>query len=184
MLDSTLISKTSDAYEKTTYEYIQMHQPKSAFMEPNPALAAGPIDIDSDEDVFHGSVSNLAASPPPFTQTQESDAESEIDVGEKMKVVVRSSVTNDITLVVRPTTKCGAILKAFLKKAGMEEGYPELFENDGAASGKSKGRKGRKSGPASGKDPRLSLDGDRLKNDISIGETDFEDGDMVEVVGL
>lgn len=101
-----------------------------------------------------------------------------------MKVIVRSSVTNDITLVVRPTTKCGAILKAFLKKAGMEEGYPELFENDGAVSGKSKGKRGRKSGPGSGKDPRLSIDGDRLNNDMSIGETDLEDGEMVEVVGL
>lgn len=33
-------------------------------------------------------------------------------------------------------------------------------------------------------DPRISVDGDRMENNVEIGTADLEDGDMVEVVGL
>jgi hypothetical protein len=72
---------------------------------------------------------------------------------------------------VRPTTKCGAIVKAFLKKAGVADNYPAVF---GAAGAKKKG----------GKDPRLCVDGDKMANEVEISEADLEDGDQVEIVGL
>ena len=70
----------------------------------------------------------------------------------------------------RPTTKCGAIVRAFLKKAGLDAEYP-------AAGAPAKGR-GRSKVPA------LSVDGDRMDPETEIGEADLEDGDQVEVVGL
>ncbi|KAH9889910.1 hypothetical protein C8Q73DRAFT_793280 [Cubamyces lactineus] len=92
------------------------------------------------------------------------------------QLVVRSERTKgkDITLRVRPTTKCGAIVRAFLKKAGLESEYPE---NAPAAKGR-----GRKAVPA--KVPALSVDGDRMAPEDEIGVADLEDGDQVEVVGL
>ena len=92
------------------------------------------------------------------------------------QLVVRSERTKgkDITLRVRPTTKCGAIVRAFLKKAGLEGEYPE---NAPAVKGR-----GRKAVPV--KVPALSVDGDRMAPDDEIGVADLEDGDQVEVVGL
>ncbi len=198
-----MISVFSDAYEKTAYEYIQKHHMKPSFsqehVDPVPLGGISPetIGIDSDDDNVVGS-SNLNLGNSSYqtnsqTQTQESDADSEVELGEKFKVVLRSAVTgaNTINLVVRRTTKCGAIVKAFLKKAGLEEVYPELFENSGSNTGNS--RKGRKSsgrtqagtsGRASGKNPQLCIDGEKQDNNAVIGDADLEDGDMVEVVGL
>ncbi|KAG6878517.1 hypothetical protein C0993_005448 [Termitomyces sp. T159_Od127] len=88
--------------------------------------------------------------PPSHDDDEESDAD-----GETFKLVLRSSLTNDITLTVRPTTKCGAIVKAYLKKAGL-----------------------------AGTDARLCVDGDKMGHDAEIGDADLDDGDMVEVVGL
>ncbi|KAI0330495.1 hypothetical protein GY45DRAFT_1302853 [Cubamyces sp. BRFM 1775] len=92
------------------------------------------------------------------------------------QLVIRSERTKgkDITLRVRPTTKCGAIVRAFLKKAGLDSEYPE---NVPAAKGR-----GRKAVPA--KVPALSVDGDRMAPEDEIGVADLEDGDQVEVVGL
>ena len=102
-------------------------------------------------------------------KTQDSDTE-----GETFKLILRSSLSNkDIALTVRPTTKCGAIVKAYLRKAGLADQYPGLFDEGG------KGKKGRAE-----KDPRLCVDGDKMGNDVEIGDADLEDGDMVEVVGL
>ena len=91
-------------------------------------------------------------------------------------LTIRSERTKDkdITLLVRPTTKCGAIVRAFLKKAGLDAEYP-------AAGAPPKGR-GR--GKAATKNPALSVDGDRMDPETEIGEADLEDGDQVEVVGL
>ncbi|KAF8887183.1 hypothetical protein BD779DRAFT_1662606 [Infundibulicybe gibba] len=111
-------------------------------------------------------------------QSQESDAESEAD-GDKLKLILRSALTEkDITLTVRPTTKCGAIVKAFLKKAGLAANYPNLFEPDSPSAAK-KQKNGK-----SGKEPKISVDGDSMDNNVEIGEADLEDGDLVEVVGL
>jgi Ubiquitin-2 like Rad60 SUMO-like len=107
-------------------------------------------------------------SPPQGTQA--SDAESDSD-DDTFKLVVQSAIAKAITLTVRPTTKCGAIVKAFLKKAGVADKYPAVF---GIGGGKKKG----------GKDPRLCVDGDKMENDVQISEADLEDGDQVEIVGL
>lgn len=185
------------AYEKTAYEYIQANQ-KSVFSQqlssPEPKARSGgtlnePIDIDSDSD-SDSDVVNIpsgpfrASTPPrsqPQTQTQDSDSDSSTkNLGKTLKLVLRSALTasKEITLTVRTTTRCDAVVKAFIKKAGLREAdYPELFAGGNGRNPK----KGRKS---SGKDPRLSVDGDRFANDMQIGQTDLEDGDMVEVVGL
>ncbi|KXN82859.1 hypothetical protein AN958_02133 [Leucoagaricus sp. SymC.cos] len=131
------------------------------------------------------------SSPP--KASQESDAGSESDVA-KFKLVLRSNKTaKDITLIVRPTTKCGAIVKAYIKKAGLAEQYSHLFNEGGAIEapvlptrgrGRSRGKgRGRGRDPSL-PDPRISVDGDKMENDTEIGDADLDDGDMVEVVGL
>lgn len=65
----------------------------------------------------------------------------------------------NITLVVRPTTTCGAIVKAFLKKAGLKS----RKKGDGVS---------------------LMVDGDKMAAESEIAEADLDDGDMIEVVGL
>lgn len=97
----------------------------------------------------------------------ESDAQSIADDdGDVFMLVVRSGVTKDVTLKVRPTTSCGAIVKAFLKRAGIADKYPE---------GKSfRGKRG----------PQLVVDGEHMDPETPISEADLEDGDQVEVDGL
>jgi hypothetical protein len=98
----------------------------------------------------------------------ESDSAAESDTGaggsggEKFKLIFRSAVTKDITLTVRPTATCGAIVKAFIKHA-------KLNVN---TKGKNAG------GPA------LVVDGDKLGSGDKIGDAGLDDGDMVEVVGI
>jgi Ubiquitin-2 like Rad60 SUMO-like len=154
------------ACTKETYDYIRAHP--NSVQNTSGNSNAGPIDIDSNDG-------------PGGAESQQSDAESESDE-DKFKLILRSALTanKEINLVVRPTTKCGAIVKAFLKKAGLSGQYPEVFAG---VSGAKKG--GRKSNvAAAGKDPRLCLDGDKLDNASEIGDADLEDGDMIEVVGL
>jgi hypothetical protein len=84
--------------------------------------------------------------------------------------VLRSAATeNNVNLTVRPTTTCGAIVKAFLKAAGLSDRYP-----DSPSTGK-------RTAQAM---PQLMVDGDKMADDIEIGEADLDDGDLVEVVGL
>ena len=94
------------------------------------------------------------------------------------RLTLRSTKTpKGIVLTVRPQTKCGAILKAYLRKAGLANEY---LEYDSGARGRNRGR------PsiiiASGL--RLVVDGDKLDNEIEIREADVEDGDIIEVTGL
>ncbi|KAG6902529.1 hypothetical protein C0995_015347 [Termitomyces sp. Mi166 len=143
--------------DKVTYEYLRTHStnPVPATME----------EIPSDTD---------APSPSQARDDDDKAQESEIEGG-TFKLILRSSLsTKDITLTVRPTTKCGAIVKAYLKKAGVADQYPGLFAEEGKKGGKGKVEK----------DPRLCIDGDKMGNDVEIGDADLEDGDMVEVVGL
>lgn len=97
---------------------------------------------------------------------------------DSFRLVVRSERTagKNITLLVRPTTKCGAIVRGFLKKAGLEAEYPA---NPPAAKGRGRGK-----AAAPAKVPALSVDGDKMDPDTEIGEADLEDGDQVDVVGL
>ncbi|KAG1745872.1 uncharacterized protein EDB91DRAFT_1119188 [Suillus paluster] len=97
---------------------------------------------------------------------RETDAESEAEStgGDKIKLVFRSAVTEDnINLTVRPTTTCGAIVKAFLKAAGL---------SDRSSKGTAQAM------------PQLMVDGDKMADNMEIGEADLDDGDLVEVVGL
>jgi hypothetical protein len=171
------------AYDKLTYAYMQAsnyarhstdHHPQ------NPIGGTNAVEIISD-----GGDSPSESHDQPLTETrkqlQESDAESEAD--DKFKIVLQSSVTQGqhITLTVRPRTKCGAIVKAFLRKAGLAEQYPQVFQDTTTKGASTK--RGRKSGDQQ-KDPRICIDGEKMSNDIEIGDADLEDGDMVEVVGL
>jgi len=110
--------------------------------------------------------------------SQATEATSDGD-GDAFKLILRTAITKDITLTVRPTTKCGAIVKAFLKKAGVQDQYPGVFKEGAAAIKKTTQR-----GKVEDKDPRLCVDGDKMSNDVEIGEADLEDGDLIEVVGL
>jgi Ubiquitin-2 like Rad60 SUMO-like len=140
-----------DAYNFATYEYLREHRQE----RPPPtsgALAPG-------------------SSPPPGSAEDgdsESDSQSMADDGDGdiFKLVVRSGVTKDVTLKVRPTTTCGAIVKAFLKRAEIADQYLE-------------GRSIRGGGG-----PQLMIDGERMDPEAPISEADLEDGDQVEVDGL
>ncbi|KAF8073910.1 hypothetical protein FPV67DRAFT_1621405 [Lyophyllum atratum] len=159
------------ACDKITYEYIRAN-PVAASHTLSTFDAATPApDASSDTD---------AASPSQEQQDAESDAE-----GETFKLILRSTISaKDITLTVRPTTKCGAIVKAFLKKAGVAEQYPNVFVADGGRAAPKKAAKRGKKAVVAEKDPRLCVDGDKMGNDVEISEADLEDGDLVEVVGL
>lgn len=108
-----------------------------------------------------------------------SDTDSLGDAAEDtFKLTLRSVKTpKGIVLTVRPQTKCGAILKAYLRKAGLSNEY---LEYDTAAKGRKRGR--RSIMVASG--PQLVVDGDKLNNEVEIREADVEDGDIIEVAGL
>ncbi|OAX42140.1 hypothetical protein K503DRAFT_683951, partial [Rhizopogon vinicolor AM-OR11-026] len=103
-----------------------------------------------------------------------SDAESEAEStgGDTLKLVLRSAATEDknINLTVRPTTTCGAIVKAFLKTAGLSDRYHSSSNGKPAEQGQTV--------------PQLMIDGDKMADDMEIREADLEDGDLVEVVGL
>ena len=143
-----------EGYEKTTYDYILAH--RHATPEPSgisPSRAATP------------SVDSAAASEAGSEDDEDDDT---------MKLTFRSAVSKDITLTVRPTTKCSVILKAFLKRAGLSDKYP---------SSPVKGKKGKSKGSML-LGPALMVDGERLDPDAEISSADLEDGDLVEVTGL
>ena len=162
------------ACTKSTYDYIRAnpHSIQNASFGSSDA-GKGSADTSNDEP-------GPSSGALPESQQSEAEAESESDE-DKFKLILRSALTanKEISLVVRPTTKCGAIVKAFLKKAGLAEQYPQVFADAPVKKG---GRKSK--GGEAGKDPRLCLDGDKLDNASEIGDADLEDGDMIEVVGL
>ncbi|KDQ62609.1 hypothetical protein JAAARDRAFT_30522 [Jaapia argillacea MUCL 33604] len=141
-----------EACEKTTYEYLRTHN-----FQTTPSL---------------GDDAHL---PPSRTRSPslgaESEAESESGDAGKFKLIVRGRGTKEVSLTVKPTATCGAIVRAFLKSAGLSDKFPE-------SKTPKKGKKG-----AAGM-PRLVVDGERMSPDSQIGEADLEDGDMVEVDGL
>jgi hypothetical protein len=107
------------------------------------------------------------------SDTQANESETESAGGDTFKLILRSAVTTkDITLTVRPTTTCGAIVKAFLRTANLIDKYPD----GGTPSGK-KAKKGIAR-------PILAVDGENMSPTAPIGDADLEDGDMIEVVGL
>jgi len=152
-----------EACEKTTHEYIRTHRHQRSLSPPHDN---------------HGSSAN-GVDGPSRSGTQDlsdaSDAEPlDSQDSQKFKLTFRSAGTSkDITLTVKPTTTCKAIVKAFLKSAGLSDQYPAV------ATGQTP-----KKGKKAEKVPMLCLDGDKLDLDSKIGDADLEDGDMVEVVDL
>lgn len=108
-----------------------------------------------------------------------SDTGSVGDVAEDtFKLTLRSVKTpKGVILTVRPQTKCGSIVKAYLRKAGLANEYLEY-----ETSTRSRNRGRRSVIIPSG--PRLVVDGEKLDNEVEIREADVEDGDIVEVTGL
>lgn len=165
-----LIQSVPDACSKQTYDYMRANNMRfTDLRSPSPGLATEPA----------------------LTQSEEGESDSDDDDGvqeagaggasDTFKLTLRSAKTQkDIVLTVRPSTKCGSIVKAFLKKAGLADKY--LEESTSAKSNPKK--RGRKSLVVVATGPNLMVDGDKMNNDTEIGEADLEDGDMVEVVGL
>ncbi|KAF5319987.1 hypothetical protein D9611_011004 [Ephemerocybe angulata] len=190
------------AYSKPAFDYIRSHpelrsysglntqQPQTQAPPSSSSGSAGAIELsDSDEDgpapvQYNTTAQESQSQSQSRSQSHAGGADSD-EEDNKFKLILRSALTGnkDISLTVRPTTKCGSILKAFLKKAGLEAQYPQVFADTAPAPAKPK--RGRKAAaPAPAKDPRLCVDGDKLDNESPISEADLEDGDMVEVVGL
>ncbi|KAJ7767530.1 hypothetical protein DFH07DRAFT_808813 [Mycena maculata] len=149
------------ACEKTTWEYLRS----------NPASSA----LDTEPDVL-----DTDAPSPVHSNAEESEAESDAG-GETFKLCLRSAVTaKDITVTVRPTTTCGAIVQAFLKKAGLADKYGKSGRKSiGGAS-----KKGKEKKAESDEDPQLMIDGDKMAHATPIGDAELDDGDVVDVVGL
>ncbi|KAI6103068.1 hypothetical protein EV401DRAFT_1875649 [Pisolithus croceorrhizus] len=139
-----------EACDKNTYEYMRTRRLQRSHSPP-------PQDDASEDEA-----------PSDDHSHSESDAES--SGGDKLKLVFRSTAADDVTLTVRPTTTCGAIVKAFLKAAGLPDIYSDAPP---------KGR-GSKTIPY----PQLKIDGDKQTSTTEIGDADLEDGDLVEVVGI
>lgn len=142
-----------DASDFATFEYLREHR--------------------HDDPLPIGDAVPQESSPPNGTEDGESESETQSaaddaddDDDDVFKLIVRSGVTKDVALKVRPTTSCGAIVKAFLKRAGLADKYP---------GGKN---------PRGKREPRLMVDGEHMDPETPISEADLEDGDQVEVDGL
>ncbi|KAI0926871.1 hypothetical protein AcV5_007550 [Taiwanofungus camphoratus] len=148
-----------EASDNITYEYLRATRRQRS-------VSVQPLEASHDRSPSH------TRSPSPTADELDGDsgAESAASDGDKFRLTLRSAKTKDITLTVRPTTTCGAIVKAFLKKAGLPEQH--------AGTAKGMGRKGRASAPS------LMVDGEKMNSASEIGDADLEDGDLVEVVGL
>jgi hypothetical protein len=131
------------------------------------------IEFSGGTNAYSGAGAAAAASPPRDT-TPAADG--------KFKLVIRSGITTkDISIAVRPTTTCGAIIKGFVKAALMHDASlgPKLgLKLGGKPADMEKGME------KILKKARLVMDGERMDNDAEIGDADLEDGDMVEVSGL
>ncbi|KAJ6508476.1 hypothetical protein C8R45DRAFT_444465 [Mycena sanguinolenta] len=146
------------ACDKTTWAYIRSHPTGST----NPIQAAEISDDSDDEPTI-----------------LESDAESDAG-GETFKLVLQSKATKSITLTVRPTTTCGAIVQAFLKKAGLADKYNLSAKGPRKSVGGGSKKKQAQGLP----EPQLVIDGDKMASHVPIGDMDLDDGDAVDVVGL
>ncbi|KAG7445799.1 uncharacterized protein BT62DRAFT_932963 [Guyanagaster necrorhizus] len=164
------------ACNKTTYEYIRSS--KSRITKSPPAVP-DLIVITSDTDGCLNLTSDDDDEPDTFFTAPPvvPDTDKEEDDREKLKLTLRSNkTTQDIVLVVRPTTTCGAIVRAFLRKAGLADLYPMVMSGGTSSTTKKRGMLA--------KDPRIYVEGDKMGNEVEIGDADVEDGDMVEVGGL
>lgn len=113
------------------------------------------------------------------SEGRSSDTTSVGDTSEDaFKLTLRSVKTpKGIVLIVRPHTKCGKIVEAYLKKAGLANEY---LKHDTTTRVQLRGRHG----ILAPSGPQLVVDGDRLDSEVEIREADVENGDIVEVTGL
>ncbi|EJC98048.1 uncharacterized protein FOMMEDRAFT_137384 [Fomitiporia mediterranea MF3/22] len=127
------------AYEEHVYQYV-----KSQLQSPPPVKDASVAPTDN---------------RPGTTSVHEYNGERDVaqDKADTFKLHVRSGETT-ITVAVRNTTKCSAIVSNVLKKLGK---------------------------PASAeKKARIEVDGEKLGPNSEIGEVELEDGDLVDIVGV
>ncbi|KAH8085410.1 hypothetical protein BXZ70DRAFT_956978 [Cristinia sonorae] len=154
-----------EACDKGTFEYIRDNRRRSVS-----------VTRDDDEIEVLGFTNSL-----PTTQEEDEEEPAEVeDKGDKFKILLRSSNQKDVSLTVRPTTTCGAIVKAYLKSLGLTDKYPGA----GEVAPKAPAKKGRKAAPTPSGGPWLVIEGEKKANNAPIGDDDLEDGDMVEVTGL
>ncbi|KAK0201966.1 hypothetical protein DFS33DRAFT_1351163 [Desarmillaria ectypa] len=164
------------ACNKTTHEYMRSSKYRAT---KSPLADSDVIVITSDTDGGVNITSDDDDEPDTFFMAPPAvpDTDKEEQDGERLKLTLRSNkTTQDIILVVRPTTTCGAIVRAFLKKAGLADEYPAVMSGGPSSTAKIRGMQA--------KDPRIYIEGDKMDNEVEIGKADVEDGDMVEVGGL
>ncbi|KAI8994208.1 hypothetical protein BD414DRAFT_481764 [Trametes punicea] len=165
-----------EACDSSTYQYLQQNKRlRSESVAPTALSLAAGTPRRSPSCARSPSITELSDSGSGAAESE--PEEKTAGHADAFHLVVQSERTKgkNITLRVLPTTKCGTIVRVFLKKAGLEAEYSE-----GAPAGKVRGR----GKAAVAKFPMLSVDGDKMDPETEIGEADLEDGDQVEVVGL
>lgn len=121
-----------------------------------------------------------------LTSAEDEQSEGDLNAGvneeaaeDTFKLTLRSVKTpRGIVLTVRPQTKCGAIVEAFLRKASLTN--QSLERNSGITGDENRGKRS----VATTSGPWLVVDGDKLGNEVEIGEAEVEDGDIIEVTGV
>lgn len=140
----------TDAYAEHIYEYI-LEQRRERSVTP----FGGDDESSANVGVESGGVSyNRELSSAPSASGDVTEADDKSDV---FKLRLRSGETT-VTVSVRPTTKCGAIVASFVKKLGLP--------------------------PTAVKKAHIDVDGEAMEFDAEIGDVGLEDGDLVDIVGL
>jgi hypothetical protein len=163
------MAPTSDASDRKTFEHLRAERARARSPSVHPEVSPNSSGSRrAPSRTRSPSVERLSPTPAPgppetqiqdLSQSQPTPAAAAVVSGPTLKLTLRSAVTSkDITLTVRPTTTCGTIVAAFVKKAGL----------DAKRAGKA----------------RIVVDGEKLDPEAEIAEADLEDGDMVEVAGL
>ncbi|KAL0960973.1 hypothetical protein HGRIS_005970 [Hohenbuehelia grisea] len=171
-----------EACNNVTFEYLRSPAAAAAARPPSPD-----VEIEGHSDGKGSPAHSRQPSAAPASYSKDDDSDNESTAGDTFKLILRSVLTQDreISLTVKPTTTCGAIVKAFLKKAGLLDRYPRAGESSGPTKAANPKRKGAKAkAPVVEKDPRLFIDGEKMDNGTEISEADLEDGDLIEVTGL
>ncbi|KAJ7069751.1 hypothetical protein C8F01DRAFT_1113820 [Mycena amicta] len=187
-----------EACEKGTWDYLRLHPTTNVTIAASP-VKRKPAVIEDESGVLVVSDTDDAS----IMELDADQADSDSDTGDAgdtggnednddgtFKIHLRSKLTEgmDISLTVRATTTCGAIVRAFLKKAGLADKYPTAGASGSKGPrksvGKGKGKKGAAAAAAAApqKEPKLEIDGERMADALAIGEMQVEDGDVMDVV--
>ncbi|THH05500.1 hypothetical protein EW145_g4751 [Phellinidium pouzarii] len=178
---SHLFDEVAEQYGIATEDVIVTYDNKKVFAASTPATlsiwSGAELEVCSDNifnyikeqesaHMFAPSVENsntlgnvTAETDPAAFASTDSGAESDVshDKGDTFRLHLRSGAET-VTVTVRPTTKCSAIVASFLRKMGK---------------------------PATGaKKARVEVDGEKMCPDSCIGDADLENGDLVDIVGV